>query len=1579
MRWVLAGCGLNEMYRALEEFVFEGRFAATGSRHTSPRRVTFVFSGMGPQSGLMGRELAAQLPNFAQHVADIDEMFIKYDGASVWEALYQYKDAEQLPTALAQMGNFLLQAALYHLLVDEGIKPDALVGHSAGEVASAYAAGVYTLDEAVRVAIARGKLQASLAGRGAMLAVGLGCKEVIKLIADVPGVSIAAVNDERGVTLSGDTDEIKKLDERLKQQQVFSKMLRVEVPYHSPVMDEITHTITSELSFLNPASAKPVLYSTVSGDRSDGIEWDGGYWACNIRQPVLFADAIKLALEEGCNSFIEIAPHPVLSQSMGLLTSEYTGVSIHHLISRRENEYELFKTGISELAINGIGRPQRRPSAPLLQLDFMPQQLWDEDPDSEAQRRGDLAVEDLPMLGRRVSAAIPTFEVELSTTDYSWLSGHTVLGLGAIVPATMWSELIALALMEGEHKSVRFSNLTIVQSLPVSTNPVVVSTKVEGGIVKCLSRPVGKGSSWTLHALASISSISALSHADNGSGTNNVLPMVNGTKVDEDYLYRTFINKGLAYTGNFKNLADVTIGAGSEAWATIHSMESFCSGYHAPWVLDAGLQLLIAAAKDFGEVMYLPFRVGQVKLHRPVKAAGDYQAYAKVSVRTESELIGSVSLFDRNGHLLAEFNEITCIRNQSDDIERGNYIDRNTYAIRNLTPEEVAERARSEDDSESSREDAVVEDILKPLDEYWIADEELVDSDLSRPFKRPDLFLGDIEKGSEAHLLWMLPHQDLEADVSAAVKLIQHIGHLGIRTLTLSIIAERKQEWIAGMRRSAANSYGFTIRVIFLDDGTSHEMLEAAIAFTSEHEIVFDQNEPKFRRLEQVTSEQLRRSNSIHGATEESLPTATLTFDFARGHLNKMIAFKENLRKPGDGEVCVKVDGTGLLWKDIGKILGTIGTSTVHTFAGHHIGFGVSGVVIATGDGARFSVGDRVYGALRRPYRQYVTFDATQATLLRYVPEGVENIAMIAHAIPWITALAVFDDTTPKPGDKVFIQSGAGGAGSVLCNYAKQFGAQVVTSVGTENKVDEVKKILPDVEVIVARGGDIPDALINAGYSNFNWIISTVNGGARASLLTLLKACGDYVDLGKPGSIDETLLASVFDGNKRYRVIDIDQLSAREPGWLGTMLDRLTEKMKDSKNHLPVTYYPISEMSNALVTMAQGETTGCMAISISTDFQPPAINKTSPVMDPDGSYLITGGYGGVGLICAQWLASRGARHIILSGSSGRPTQESQAAIDLLNAWGAEVCVVKSDSTDLQSIMDLIRFAGKERKIRGIIHAAGVISDGPFDKIGAERIARSFGPKLTGAYLLVDALDALDAVDDLNFIVLTSSVSSVVGLTIQGTYAAANSGLDGFAEQLRDRGIKSCALQLGPVDAGGMAADDVVRRYYETIGLSAVSPRRLYGILDLAVEGNAPHFTTDEVDWARNSRAEPANAASSVLRHIVEEALSGANHAELEDLLALDHKDRSEVLSMMLLGIVTQALGLEEGYLEVDSNFAALGIDSLAIMEVQAGINGVLHQDLPLTQMFTQDGTIAHLASRISEYLGEQSDVKETAA
>ncbi|MEW1741148.1 type I polyketide synthase, partial [Nocardia beijingensis] len=274
----------------------------------------FVFSGMGPQWWGMGRELLTTDSTFAKVAKEIDREFVSIAGWSILEEMLADEDGSRImQTAYAQPANFVLQAALTAELADYGVYPAVVVGHSVGEVTAAYVSGALSLRDALTVSYHRARLQATTAGSGGMLALGMSESEARELLARTDSISIAAVNSPGAVTLAGDSEDLELLRDTLSATGTFARSLRVEVPYHSHLMDPILDDLRDALAQLTPRDAKLTTYSTVTAAEIAGTDWDADYWCRNVREPVRFADAIGALVDAGHRVFLEVGPHPVLS------------------------------------------------------------------------------------------------------------------------------------------------------------------------------------------------------------------------------------------------------------------------------------------------------------------------------------------------------------------------------------------------------------------------------------------------------------------------------------------------------------------------------------------------------------------------------------------------------------------------------------------------------------------------------------------------------------------------------------------------------------------------------------------------------------------------------------------------------------------------------------------------------------------------------------------------------------------------------------------------------------------------------------------------------------------------------------------------------------------------------------------------------------------------------------------------------------------------------------------------------------------------------------------------------------------
>ena len=222
------------------------------SAKSSPdfKQAVFVMTGMGSQWWAMGQELIQQEPVYKATVERCDEIFRKLSGWSILnEMLKSEAESKISETQIAQPANFLLQTGLFELWRSKGVEPAAIAGHSVGDVSAAYTSGVLSLEDAIAVSYHRSRLHQKLAGRGKMLAVGLSPADTQALLSryDTEKVSIGAINGLSSVTLSGDSGILEQIAAQLQSREVFNRFLRVELAYHSPLMEEVRERISRKL------------------------------------------------------------------------------------------------------------------------------------------------------------------------------------------------------------------------------------------------------------------------------------------------------------------------------------------------------------------------------------------------------------------------------------------------------------------------------------------------------------------------------------------------------------------------------------------------------------------------------------------------------------------------------------------------------------------------------------------------------------------------------------------------------------------------------------------------------------------------------------------------------------------------------------------------------------------------------------------------------------------------------------------------------------------------------------------------------------------------------------------------------------------------------------------------------------------------------------------------------------------------------------------------------------------------------------------------------------------------------------
>ncbi|WP_413205920.1 acyltransferase domain-containing protein [Rhodospirillum sp. A1_3_36] len=299
-----------------------------------PPRILFVFSGMGPQWPGMGRVLWERETVFRQTLEEIDGRLQLLAGFSLIDAMMgpaNEDDADKgaeggaavagaaWDCRVAQPAQLALQVGLVRLLASQGVEPDICLGHSAGEIASAYCSGHLSLDDALAVCWARSDLQSARAGNGGLLAVMMDAAEARAFCDRFPKLEVAAFNARRAISLAGLTKDLVEAERELRRTGVKVRRLEGDIGYHSVDMDPLLEPLRARLVGLTPLVPSVPLVSSVTARQITGQDpdvMDGPYWQKNVRLPVHFADALDTALALGGTHFLEIGAKPVLQGAM---------------------------------------------------------------------------------------------------------------------------------------------------------------------------------------------------------------------------------------------------------------------------------------------------------------------------------------------------------------------------------------------------------------------------------------------------------------------------------------------------------------------------------------------------------------------------------------------------------------------------------------------------------------------------------------------------------------------------------------------------------------------------------------------------------------------------------------------------------------------------------------------------------------------------------------------------------------------------------------------------------------------------------------------------------------------------------------------------------------------------------------------------------------------------------------------------------------------------------------------------------------------------------------------------------------
>ncbi|WP_438023358.1 acyltransferase domain-containing protein [Sorangium sp. So ce233] len=437
---------------------------ARGERSPGRRpKIAFVFPGQGSQWVGMGRALAEAEPVFRATLEAWDGAIRRELGWSLLEELGADEGRSRLHRIdVVQPALVAVEVALAALWRSWGVEPDAVVGHSMGEVAAAHVAGALSLEDAARVICRRSRLLGRLRAGGAMALVELPLAEAARALrGHEDRASVAASNSLRSTVLSGDRGALEDILAGLERRGVFWRWIKVDVASHSQHVDSLLDELRDALRDVAPAAALVPMVSTVTGEIGQGPELTAAYWVRNLRDPVLFSSAVSRLARDGHALFLEMSPHPILVPAIeeGLRDGGHEGVALGSL-RRGHEERRTILAALGAVYAHGHpvdfrrlfpegGRAVRLPSYP-----WQRERYWIDDgapraPARAAATRG--AEPGHPLLGRRLTSSMQPethfWEQEIGVDRLPYLADHR-LQQDVVLPGAAFVEMALSAAAE---------------------------------------------------------------------------------------------------------------------------------------------------------------------------------------------------------------------------------------------------------------------------------------------------------------------------------------------------------------------------------------------------------------------------------------------------------------------------------------------------------------------------------------------------------------------------------------------------------------------------------------------------------------------------------------------------------------------------------------------------------------------------------------------------------------------------------------------------------------------------------------------------------------------------------------------------------------------------------------------------------------------------------------------------------------------------------------------------------------------------------------------------------------------------
>jgi phthiocerol/phenolphthiocerol synthesis type-I polyketide synthase C len=1620
-RFAAAGSSIEELQAGLQAFLDRGS-AASGQR----MKVAFVFSGHGGQHAGMGRELSREEPVFRKTLEACDRALRSYVDWSLCELLERPDDDWQQNIGQTQPAIFAVEAALFELWRSWGIQPHAVVGHSMGEVAAAYAAGVLSLDHAAQIISRRSALLESTRGRGATLLVDLPQSDVERAIANEKALSVAASNGPRSTVVAGDSTAVTDLMGRLQQQNVFCKRVRLDVAVHTSQMESLGPAILAGFEGVTARAGEIPFYSSVHGRALPGVQCGPTYWSENVRRPVQFWKALQNLVSDGHGLFVEVGPHPVLGISIsdGLKSLGAEG-DVRCSLRRGDPERRAMLETLTALYEQGQsiawqalfpsgGRHVSLPTYP-----FQRERYWSDPPPSGNSRwipalQRDEAPDTHRVLGthHEVSPSgmfVWDFEPTLQAMPY--LSDHRVQGM-VVVPAAVFVELASAggsAVMDGRSgvEQIELQQMLVIRDDAKTLVQLVIQRKgATSAEFRFASRTTGHSGDWTLHAHG----VLRLDRAESLPTTPDTTRSQIEERCDEQLpaasYYAALAAAGLEYGPAFQAVADIRRRDG-EALARLAVPAAIGDANDDyllhPALLDGCFQVFAAAVpRDISEDggLYLPVAVGSVHHYRRA-SAGELWVHAHVissADRNAAKVEGDIRVFDRDGEVVAVIQRFT-VQRLAPASAAADPAAAWLYTTMWRRQDRTDQQEQAAGTTILLRARGVSGDSRLLLETLAARGEQCVPGPAAA---LPELLRQARNSSSPLSRVVYLADQSAQAPDPAAAALercseflhvAQTLAQAGFRDaprlwlLTRGVQTVEAGDDAAALSESALWGLAGTVALEHPEFACGRIDLGITAA-ADEAEQVADEISAAGKEDQIALRPGGRYVARLVRRSEEPVPERSITrvrageqqfrLEIASpGILDNLTLRAAPRRAPGAGEVEIEVQAAGLNFLDVLSAMGLQPGGSEGTI---QPGGECAGVVSAVGDGVHdLRVGDAVMAVAPASFARFViahqNFVVRKPDALSYEQAATIPIAFLT------TYYALHELGRMRRGDRVLIHSASGGTGLAAVQLAQRAGAEIFATAGSEEKRDLLRSLgIP--HVMDSRSLAFADEVAAiTGGRGVDLILNSLAGEAIDKSLSILAADGRFLEIGKKDIYQDYRLGLLpFRKGLAYFAIDLAGLALRRPEVVGDLFRKLVAKFGEGKlTPLPAKTYPIHDAVSAFHTMAQAKHTGKLVLTLAAAAETPVeIPHQKVTIRSDGTYLIAGGLGGVGLTIVEWLVEQGARSLVLIGRSA-PNPAAAEKLDRLRRRGCSIGVVQADVAQadvLQCVLE--RLDHSAPPIRGVVHAAAVLDDATLMRLDDANFATVFAPKVTGAW----NLHRLAGGRPLDFFVLFSSAASVLGSPGQANYAAANAFLDALAHHRRARGQAALSINWGPWAGVGLAAAQENRgQRLAAMGIESIPPAQGAAVFGRLLSDSAAQVAVMPFRLRVWRQLAPATAGLPFFSELLENTNAqkqGATTSKVRAaLLSAEPRKRRGLLEDHLTEQIAQVLRTPAARISRDVPFNTLGMDSLMGLELRNRLESSLGVTLQATLVWSHPTIAAltpHLAEKIAVPFEEEAAV-----